>query len=121
MHDLEILYTNCAYGIYQAAKNLEGNERMTNPIQVSKAFFTNRIYILPQHQLNRIRKYSKELSKAMDEYNDYIKEKGLPICDFTLYRKNATTVHEKFKRAMRRLTVFSDIMRNQRENEVKLT
>ena len=48
-HVLEILYSNCAYGIYHAAQKLMKKDEVfivTHPVQI-KPIFTSRLYLLP--------------------------------------------------------------------------
>ena len=49
----------------------------------------------------------------MAEYEHYIKIEGLPICDFSYYRKHVT-LHTKIKRAMKRLIILARITRHDR-------
>ena len=79
--------------------------------------YTSRLYYLPQAQLNRIRTKSKELNAAMNVYEHFIEDEGLPICDFTFFR-NKTSLQAKVRRAIKRMGIIARITKHERNREL---
>ena len=70
--------------------------------------YTSRLYYLPMAHLERLRIKSKELNIAMNEYEKFVSEEGLPVCDFTFYR-NKTSLNSKLRRAIKRMGIIARI------------
>ena len=80
---------------------------MKHPI-VMNPTYTSRLYYLPQAHLTRLRAKSKDLNKAMNGYEEFVEDEGLPVCDFTFYR-NKTSLISKLRRAIKRMGIIARI------------
>ena len=108
---MDHLRQGCSFGMYSILE--------PSPVMFQiKAKTHMVVQCLDFEVLENLRKTHPDLDKEMTEYEDYIEEYGLPICDYTI--PYHTGIKLKFKNAVRRVICLNEYKHKKKSKLTKL-